>query len=428
IFAGLTLLVEPMNNFSRAVRALAYYGFAFGLASSSFGRSHSSVPSAALAVAKAATALDRVPAPDFPADDVPAQARPLLTGLKHSLRALVTSEIDAQPSSGASALQARLMGVLTGAGILHRGQQAKEGYAQVGSVHIAQPPGHPNLLAAVTTLEIPCGEDSSLYVYQRTAHRWQLALAFEANDYRQISGGLGMFEYRISPSDQAGHWFVGIADVAPWCTSNWHALRYQVLRPTNSAYHPRTILATNSFAYRGFGKAYRLAVTDHSFTVVYYTAQSLDYGVLIRTAVDRYSVADDRAVRTGPLALYPEDFLDEWVEAPWQEARLWTAPPARPPAMSWHKTLKEMANAETGWFTSLDFVQACGTHDNWQIGLAPFSNDKTQRVPPEIYFMVARRQGLFRVQSVSLDRPPGCPGQAQPTRPLGSLPDPSMIQ
>ncbi|MGH9449369.1 MAG: hypothetical protein ACRD11_02410 [Terriglobia bacterium] len=417
-----------MNNFSWAVRAVVYYGFAFSLASISFGRSHSSVLSEARAVAKAATALERVPAPDFPADEVSAQARPLLTGLKHSLRALVTSEIDAQPSSGAGALQARLMGVLTGSGILHRGEQAKEGYAQVGSVHIAQPPGHPNLLAAVTTLEIPCGEDSSLYVYQRTAHRWQLALAFESNDYRQISGGLGRFEYRISPSDQDGRWFVVIADVIPWCTSNWHALRFQVLRPAGSAYHPKAILATSGFAYLGYEDAYRLAVTDHGFTLVYYTSQSLDYGVLIRTAVDRYSVAGDRAARTGPLALYPEDFLDVWVEAPWQEARLWTGPPARSSTMPWHQTLKEMARGRTGWFTSFDFVQVCRTHDSWQIGLAPFSNDKTKRVPPEIYFMVARRQGLFRVRSVSLDRPPGCHGRALPTRPLGSLPDPSMIQ
>ncbi|MGH9470445.1 MAG: hypothetical protein ACRD1N_08905 [Terriglobia bacterium] len=340
----------------------------------------------------------------------------------------MTSEIGAQPFSDVSALQARLAAALTDSGILRRVQQTKEGYARVHSVHLAQSPGDPNLLAAVTTLEIPCGEDSSLYVYQRTAHAWRLALAFEADDYRQISGGLGTFEYRISPSDQAGHWFVVIADVTPWCTSNWHALRYQVLRPTGAAYHPKTIQAANGFAYLGYKEAYRMAVTKHSSTLVYYTAQSLDSGVLIRTAVDRYNVADDRAVRTGPFALYPEDFLDEWVEAPWQEARLWTAPPARPYAMPWHKTLDEMAGARLGWFTRFDFVQACPAHDSWQIGLAPFTDQRAHRAPPEIYFTIARRQGIFRVQSVSLDRPPGCPGQTEAVRPLGALPDPSLIQ
>lgn len=416
-----------MRNFSRRSAYLFAYGVVISLATASFGRPQEAAHFNIQAVVKAASALESVPVPNF-SDDVPADARPLLTGLKHSLRNLITGEINAYPSSDAGALQTRTIAALTHAGIIHRSPLGGKGYAWVGNVQMARPPGHLDLLAAVTTLYIPCGQDSSLYVYQRTEHAWRLVLAVEANNYPQIDGALGAFQYRVSPSDQDGRWFVVTANVDPWCTSAWHSLHFQVLRPGGSAYHPKTILATSRFAYEGYNDLDKLAVSAHAFTLVYYTSQSLDAGVLIRIGVDRYRIVGDRAIRTPPLALYPEDFLDVWLSSPWQEARQWTAPHVRSSAQKWHKTLSEVNEPKAEWYTDFDFVQPCPGPETWQVAVAPQAGPKAQAEPPELYFTITRTGSEFMVQGVGSHRPAGCPGEAHPNRRLQPLPDPSTLR
>jgi len=42
-------------------------------------------------------------------------------------------------------------------------------------------------------------------------------------------------------------------------------------------------------------------------------AQGLDDSIMTRLHVQKYEVNGDRVTRVPPLALAPEDFLDEWV-------------------------------------------------------------------------------------------------------------------
>lgn len=419
--------MESMSNFSRRSAYLFVFSIVITLATTSFGRPQPTALVNVQAVLKAARALESVPVSNFPVD-VPVKARPLLTSLKHSLCDLITGEIGAHPSDGASALQARMTEILGHAGILHHNLHNGNGYAQVGSVQITQPPGHPNLLAAVTTLDIPCGQDSSLYVYQQAGHAWRLVLAVEANNYSQIDGALSEFQYRVSPSNYNGRWFVVTANVDPWCSSAWHSLHFQVLRPSGSAYHPKTILATSRFAYEGYNDLDKLAVSAYSFTIVYYTSQSLDAGVLIRIGVDRYRIVGDRAMRARPLALYPEDFLDLWVDSPWQEAKEWTALTVRSAAQSWHKTLSQVNDPKTKLYTNFDFVQPCPEPETWQVALVSEAAPKSQGEPSDLYFTITRKGGKFMVRGVGIYQPPGCPGQAHPARRLEPLPDPSTMQ
>jgi len=68
---------------------------------------------------------------------------------------------------------------------------------------------------------------------------------------------------------------------------------------------------------------------------IYHATQSLDPGILVREHVMRYAVRGDLVRRVPPLATRPEDFLDEWVRLPWDEAARWTDPEARERGRRW---------------------------------------------------------------------------------------------
>src|SRR5262249_7376806 len=90
-------------------------------------------------------------------------------------------------------------------------------YGDIEDINIQEPDGHPDLVAATTTLGVCCGSDTSLYLFQRSESAWHLILAQEAEEYDEVSGAQEMFEYRISPPDSDGRFFVVTANVNPWC-------------------------------------------------------------------------------------------------------------------------------------------------------------------------------------------------------------------
>jgi len=105
-------------------------------------------------------------------------------------------------------------------------------YGQINAIQVEKPESHSELLSVVTTLNISCGEDSSLYVFERNQNAWTLKTQREQNDYAEVNGAMEALAYRISPHDERDAWFLLMASSHPWCTSCWNGLHYQVLRPS----------------------------------------------------------------------------------------------------------------------------------------------------------------------------------------------------
>jgi hypothetical protein len=67
----------------------------------------------------------------------------------------------------------------------------------------------------------------------------------------------------------------------------------------------------------------------------------------------------------------------------------------------------------------LKFVQPCSESlDHWQIGLSIDSQERQDKLPPELFFTVVKSNNAFSMADITLKRPPGCPGEADPVNTL----------
>jgi hypothetical protein len=344
--------------------------------------------------------------------DVPQAARPLLTQLKHGLRDLILDTINDPASSGVNPTQLTrsVLQKLEAVGVEVGGKDQPEYFGGISGLEIVQPPGHPGLRAATTTLYIPCGADTSLYVLKQAGSQWTVMLAVESNDYAQVNGAQGDFGYGISKPDESGNWFLVTKYVHPWCTSRWHAIHYQVLRPGPSPTKPLVLL--NHEVDNVTDQPDRLAVGKRGFTLVNVGGQSLDPAILERIHVHRHSVSVNRVTRVPPIAVIPQDFVAEWVELPLEEARRWSNASAMDRIESWHSRLQR-GTGNDYYYSEFEFVQPCNEPPSkWQIGIWIDSKERQDKLPPELFFSVSKRNGIFYMTDISEKRAPGCPGEA----------------
>jgi hypothetical protein len=369
-----------------------------------------------------------------PSTDVPPSAQKLLPQLKAGLREIIGRSINEHYSSSAEILHDIILSDLKKAGMEALSRVQREGYytadgddfGYLSDVTVRQPERHPDLVAVVTNLTIPCGSDASLYLYRRTGAAWQLILVAESNGYADISGAQGSFQFAISPPDGEGNWFVVTADVDPWCSSNWQQLRYRVLRPGEDLNHSQVLLDEHTTIFLGVDQPYRLTVSPGGFEIRNVAAQGLDDSIMTRVHVQKYEVNENRVTRVPPLALAPEDFLDEWVEMKWESASTWVSSTDAAKLQYWHGRLSREGREKID--TEFDFVQPCKGAQNvskWQIGLmleGTGEHDLPGDLPDELFFTITKRDGAFYLESVEKDRAPGCPGNALPRGAREALP------
>ena len=345
-------------------------------------------------IARTIESLHRVPVEDLDTD-VPEAVRPLLTQLKHELRELVAARLGTAGDRPAAALQAELVAALRQAGV-HLGEtKAKSPYGDVLDLQLERPPAHPGLLAVTITLDVMCGADSSLYVFRREAAGWTLILAQESNGYDTVAGAQNLFDSSFSPPRPGEGWFVLVSGVNAWCTSNWQSLRFKVLRPGASPDEPKVILSSSQTI---FGTDYKARIERGVVALAFQGDMSLDIDLMIREHSVRYRVQGDRATRVPPLATKPEDFLDEWVALPWDEARRWTAPVAE--LERWHTRLEPKEPSAYG-HSGVRSGKA-GRAGAWWVQLCL----EGKGLPAGLYFLVSKPAGAYRMEAVQTKLPP----------------------
>jgi hypothetical protein len=250
-------------------------------------------------------------------NNLPSTAKPLLTMLKHQLRELVYETLNVNyPQRDSRLLQAHIINVLRENGISvdeteetlvdDNYMDDSYTYGDIYSIGIQKPLGHPDLLAVTTEIGVCCGSDTSLYLFRDNGKHWELILAQESNNYDDISGAQGSFQYAISPPDKKNEFFVVVANVNPWCISNWQSLRYKVLRPGKSASEPRILLSKNNSIYLGVDDpVYTLNVQSTGFSLSFQSDET-DMDVLnkgkevdweISERVVKYRIVGERATR-----------------------------------------------------------------------------------------------------------------------------------
>jgi hypothetical protein len=154
---------------------------------------------------------------------------------------------------------------------------------------------------------------------------------------------------------------------------------------------------------------FRITVSASSFEVKEGRKRRLDgqFG----TAIVNYEINNYGARRVAPLADTSEDFVDQWAQADWSDAKRWTNEGLGSALEQWHEKLSRMA-PDSVEFESVQLCSSSGQADQeWLIEL-----DIDQRANPELgsdslFIQVVKRNGEFRFESVWKEHPAGCTGR-----------------
>jgi hypothetical protein len=219
---------------------------------------------------------------EFAAGRVAPWVRPLITEVKHGMRGLIVEELSRPRPAGEVAAEIR------GAILRRFGKTGLRRRKDAGQCLYCYAHGfdvqaelltrrRPELLAVVLKIDIPWGDDSSLYVFERRGRAWANVLASEINDYESVEDSQSRFRYRVSPTAADGRWFVVTGSVNNHEASAWHWVRFAALapsaeggplRPTVLAHERRTIYLAG---FDDETRAYRFRVAPGGFSVSFPT-------------------------------------------------------------------------------------------------------------------------------------------------------------
>ncbi|HSY90507.1 MAG TPA: hypothetical protein VK812_04000 [Candidatus Binatus sp.] len=344
----------------------------------------------------------------------PARVPGLLRQLNQQLRALITETLNDRRRLSVPS-QAEIIEQLQEAGWDEIASQKWNAYGELRQIGFDWKEGYdPGILVVSTQLWIPCGSsdpDSVIYVFQGRAREWKLVLAtdadFDTTGDLQESG----MQYQLSPPDAHGEWFLAIAHSPPACGPTAASLRYTILRPGRSADEPRILFDHRVPLDDKFKPPFRLQVEDDWFALTRGKERKLDGDAGV--SIERYEISGDQVRRLQPLALTPEDFLDEWVRISWDEAARWSSQSSDADLSKWHSRLNALAYDST----EIEFVQPCPQQPSadrvWLTGLWIDQKLNPASADERLYISVSERKHAFFVDSVQTSRPPGCPGKAR---------------
>ena len=398
---------------------------------------------------------------DWMDTSIPDGAAPLITSLKHQLRDVVLNVLNSVSPEPACPDVARSIALSSLASqgvkveqpdcdsVVQPTDEHEYAYGDIHEIAVRRPTSDPDLLAITTTLGVCCGEDTSLYLVRRLGPRWALVITEEADGYTEVSGALGNFEYYIAEPDAEGNFFLVTANITPWCSSNWQELRYKVTRPGAGAQGQRILMTAKDVVYLQDDPIFKLSGGPTGFSLRFQAEYSLDPGIFARERILRYQVQGNQTLRVNPVAGSARDFLDEWINMPWDEANRWSDPSTCAEQRHWHAFLHD----KKCWTTDgLSFVQPCesaasGHGDanptEWQIGvdISPAGSDVPDAgepgginsadsadsiqpkraaalqelcvsLPSTLFFTITQNADGFIMKQIAFIRPPGCRGKA----------------
>jgi len=342
----------------------------------------------------------------------PAKVPALLRLLNQELKALIVEDLNDR-NRHAVANEDEVLEQLIAAGWREIPGHKWNAYGEIRKIKFDWKTGYePGILIVSTQLWIPCGStdpDSAIYVFQGIARHWDLVLAAESDfDPAGENDETGM-QYEISPPDSRGHWFLVIAHVPPSCRTVNSVLRYKALRPGINGGQPRLLVSGRESINTFFEPAFRVDVETDWFAVTQGKVRKLDGEPGI--AISRYNLSDYQVRRWAPLALTPEDFLDQWAQLGWDDAKRWTRASSDSTLQEWHSKLNSLASDSA----EIESVHRCsGTSEgdqNWLIEMSIDDRLNPSMKERTLYIEIAKRGGNFILDGVHESHPSGCPGR-----------------
>jgi hypothetical protein len=193
------------------------------------------------------------------------------------------------------------------------------------------------------------------------------------------------------------------------CSSTWMAMAYSVYRlSAGGASAERLLAAQHDFWLTDAGPEYILKPNE---LIIQFLGSSMDADIHNRTRIHRYSFAGS-VRRLDPVALQPQDFVEEWLTRPWTEMQSRSAAGTR----RWHGRLyAESVSAE------YQRVMPCTAKPgHWLIGLDIYRIGGKRLGKPRNAWFLVQDPGDFHygMAAVGSSMPAAqCPGAALYTGP-----------
>ncbi len=316
---------------------------------------------------------------------------PLLTAFKHEVRDWVESNMTGDISDPAR-FATSLNSVLKEAGLLCPDGRcaADNNLGLLGEVEVSSPTQDPNWLQVETAVGIMCECDQSIYLYERRDGRWNRRFETEQNGYGRSHYRPQWVRGELSPPDSDGHRLFLTVGFNPACFSVWQEGYFRVFRVGART----TMLLDWEQAMFNIGEDVNQKV-EADEALVEFGSSGIEPG-FVRRHVLHFKIEGDSAKRIEPLALQPQDFVDEWLSQKWASIAEWTEPKLNPI----HSKLRRVGVEEYA------FAQPCASRPGeWQVAV------NFEKLGKYFFLLHDRGDHRYRMLDVSHDRQPGCPGE-----------------
>ena len=268
------------------------------------------------------------------------------------------------------------------------------GFGTIEAIQFQRPAEYTGWIIATTTLSIPYGSDTSLYLFGTEGNAWKLLMMLEANGYATIAGAQGWLQYYVGLVGPGREPYLITTDVPPSWASVWRGLRLRVLRPGLKPELP-VMLVRRTLDYF-LDEPYQISVQRGGFSLLY-----LGFSVDKELAGFRgihyleYSVAGTRARVVHEAAVDPYNLVRRWAAQDWAIASRSIDTANLENARNWHELFHKQ---EPG--CGLRPIQLGQRKDgNRDVLLASCSCE-----PSGYVLFAAGRQG-FRIVSISQASP-----------------------
>jgi hypothetical protein len=236
-------------------------------------------------------------------------------------------------------------------------------------IKVTVPTNMPHLLLIELGFGIECGGDFILLAYEQGDTRWERVLRWQSGDYDRIDKAFGdFFTYVVVPHDDTGQWLLAAAHGSPWCTSRWSGFDLDLLEPSQNPNAPKVLQHIEHGYVRGDIEPVMKPVAG-GFQLRLETGM-IDTDVMTRIGIYRYRINETHLERVQPIANNGRDFVDEWLQSPWEESGQWISAANTDGLQSAHDRISRDQHKEDAPAYTFGPVRACsGSPAQFQVEL-----------------------------------------------------------
>lgn len=309
--------------------------------------------------------------------NVPFEASKLITELKDALTSFAdASLVCVQPAVNPIELEKTFASTLSANPALSSEVDAESNgsYGHNLRVSITHPKAPVDLLEIQFSINIECGNDTMLLIYQIEGNHWTQKLRWQAPALNQISDAFGDFflttylDDAVVSSSTPPQWGVVVAHGTPWCQSRWSNFEMDILYPTSKPASPEVAWHANRSFSRGDFET-KLKSSANTFELRTKTmcmdATAYECHVIYHFEVD----AHHQPHRIQPIATNARGFVEEWLSSPWGESQNFIAPENSVALQKTHDQYNIPLKVTDKQFMDYSYgpVRACSNKGTYQI-------------------------------------------------------------